>query len=82
MQFTSGAVDALDYIAKVYSVGLVTNGSPAAQRAKIDAVSLGEWIDAVVFAGYDTPAKPSPESFRRALAALGPSPDRALVVGD
>jgi hypothetical protein len=35
-----------------------------------------------VFAGHDTPGKPHPEPFRRALAALATPSERALLVGD
>jgi len=36
----------------------------------------------MVFAGHETPPKPDPEPFRRALDDLGVAPERAVHVGD
>lgn len=61
---------------------VVTNGPPGAQRQKLSAVGIDERVATVVFAGYDCPAKPSPESVERALATLDRDPARAVHVGD
>ena len=64
------------------SVGVVTNGAPAMQSAKLEALGLSEAFDVVVHAGYDAPAKPSPAPFEAALSALSVRPDRAVHVGN
>ena len=63
-------------------LGLVTNGSPEMQTPKLEALGLADAFDVVVHAGYDAPAKPDPEPFETALAALEASPDRAVHVGN
>jgi putative hydrolase of the HAD superfamily len=64
------------------AIGLVTNGSPAMQRQKLEAIGLVDAFDVVVHAGYDTPAKPSAEPFRTALHALSATPERSYHVGN
>jgi putative hydrolase of the HAD superfamily len=72
------AVSALSHL----PLGVVTNGAPAMQSAKLAALGLEEAFDVVVHAGYDAPAKPSPEPFHAALSALDARPDRAYHVGN
>lgn len=76
-----GLEEALAAVADV-PVGVVTNGSPEMQSAKLAALGLADAFDVVVHAGYDAPAKPSPEPFEAALAALDASADRAVHVGN
>lgn len=64
--------------------GIVSDGWPAVQRAKLAAAGLGERVEVVVLTG-DLPlgsAKPSPAGFRAALDALGSVPERAVYVAD
>ena len=63
-------------------LGVVTNGAPAMQSAKLAALGLGEAFDVVVHGGYDAPAKPSPEPFHQALSSLDASPGRTYHVGN
>ncbi|AUV82944.1 haloacid dehalogenase [Salinigranum rubrum] len=77
-----GARDVLDAFADEYRLGIVTNGPPDVQRPKLVGAGLDETFETVVFAGYDTEPKPKPEPFRRALAALDSSADRAAHVGN
>jgi FMN phosphatase YigB (HAD superfamily) len=77
-----GAYDVLDAFADEYRLGVVTNGPPDIQGAKLDATNLRERFEAVVFAGAEAPAKPATEPFERALAALDATPDRAVYVGN
>lgn len=65
-----------------YAVGVVTNGAPGMQARKLDAVGLADAFGTVVHAGYDAPAKPSPDPFHAALSALDARPERAVHVGD
>jgi HAD superfamily hydrolase (TIGR01509 family) len=75
-----GAGDLLDAVDR--PTALVTNGAPEMQRRKLAGAGLDDAFDAVVFAGYDAPAKPDPEPFRRALDALDCRPGRAVHVGN
>lgn len=77
-----GAREAVDALASDYRLGLVTNGAPGMQRTKLAAVGLDGSFETEVFAGHDTPSKPHPEPFRRALADLGASPERTVYVGN
>jgi putative hydrolase of the HAD superfamily len=63
-------------------LGVVTNGAPEMQSAKLAALDLEDAFDVVVHAGYDAPAKPSPEPFNRALSSLDASPARTYHVGN
>ena len=63
-------------------LGVVTNGAPAMQSAKLEALGLADAFDVVVHAGYDTPAKPSPAPFEAALSALSVRPEQAVHVGN
>ena len=63
-------------------LGVVTHGAPAMQSAKLEALGLTDAFDVVVHAGYDAPAKPSPEPFEAALSELSVRPERAVHVGN
>ena len=63
-------------------LGVVTNGAPKMQSAKLAGLGLADAFDVVVHAGYDAPAKPSPAPFREALSALDARPERTYHVGD
>ncbi|PSQ10210.1 haloacid dehalogenase [Halobacteriales archaeon QS_7_69_60] len=63
-------------------LGVVTNGAPEMQSAKLEALGLDDAFDVVVHAGYDVPAKPSPEPFEAALSELSVRPERAVHVGN
>lgn len=82
VELLTGARDVLDALALEHRLGLVTNGDPGMQRRKLEAVGLAEDFETIVCAGYDTPAKPSPEPFEIALEALEATPDRAVHVGN
>jgi putative hydrolase of the HAD superfamily len=65
-------------------VGLVTDGDPRVQRAKLAALGLGDAFDVMVLSdelGRQF-RKPHPAPFRAALAGLGVDPGEALFVGD
>lgn len=69
-------------LSRAYRLAIVTNGAPDAQRQKIDAVNLQQWVDTVVVAGHDTPPKPDSEPFERALSSLDATPATTVHVGD
>lgn len=77
-----GATEAVRSLAADHRVGLVTNGAPGMQRQKLSGLPFGDAFETTVFAGYDTPAKPAADPFRRALSSLDVSPERAVHVGN
>lgn len=77
-----GAREAVCALADDHAVGLVTNGPPATQRTKLDAIGLADAFDATVFAGFDAPTKPTPEPFELACEALDVPAERAVHVGN
>lgn len=77
-----GAEAAVDRLAEEYRLGLVTNGAPKMQVEKLEALSFADAFEAIVYAGYDVPAKPDPAPFHRGLDALDATPERAVHVGN
>ncbi len=77
-----GATDAVRSLGADHALGVVTNGAPEMQRAKLSALPFADAFETVVFAGYDTPAKPDPEPFEVALSDLDTAPERAVHVGN
>lgn len=66
-----------------WRVGILTNGLPEIQRAKIEALGLASRVDSVVFADELVPGgKPAPAVFGRILDDLAVPPHRAVMVGD
>ncbi len=65
-------------------VGLVTNGDPAGQRAKVAALGLDDAFDAVVFSDElgRSLRKPHPAPFLHALRLLDADPGRSFFIGD
>lgn len=61
---------------------VVTNTQHAVARHVLEATGLLERLDAWVGVGDGLREKPAPDLPARALAALGVSPDEALLVGD
>ena len=77
-----GALDALDRLTGRYRLGVVTNGPRDAQLAKLDGLGRRDAFDVVVCAGEETPPKPAPGPFERALSALDVAPSETVFVGD
>jgi putative hydrolase of the HAD superfamily len=66
-------------------LGVVTDGNPRIQRAKIAALGLSDLVDHVVISdelGGRAARKPHPAAFRRALELLRVSAAEAVHVGD
>ena len=61
---------------------MLTNGSGAGQRRKIDRFNLSELFDHVLIEGEMGFGKPDPRAFQRALAAAAVEPADAWMVGD
>lgn len=80
-----GAVEALARLASTVPVVLITDGVPAVQRAKVEALGLGSLLAHVVVSdelGGRHLRKPDPAPFRHALAMLGAAPEHVVHVGD
>lgn len=82
VQALPGAREAVATLADDHRVGVVTNGPPEMQSQKLAALDLEGAFETVVHAGYDAPAKPDPEPFHRALAALDGTPEAAVHIGN
>lgn len=78
-----GAIDTLvDLRRRGISLGLITNGSGPAQRAKIERFGLVPYFDHILIEGEFGFGKPDSEVYLAAMAALGSSPERTWMVGD
>jgi len=82
VRYLDGAEETLEAFAERYPLAAVTNGDPAMQRAKLDSLGASGYFETVVFAGFDTAAKPDPTPFERALDALGVDASRAVKIGN
>jgi len=79
----AGALEALAKLReRAPALGLVTNGAAAPQRAKIERFDLARYFDVIVVEGEAGFGKPDRRVFERALAAVGVTPERALMAGD
>jgi putative hydrolase of the HAD superfamily len=79
-----GVADALADLGRRTPLGLVTDGDPGIQRAKVAALGLAPVFTVVVLSdefGREH-RKPSPVPFRAALDALGVAATDAVYVGD
>lgn len=65
-----------------YRLGLLTNGLPELQEAKIAAAGLTGCVDAIVISGALHVGKPSPAPFVRLLNELQVAPHDAVMVGN
>lgn len=72
----------LQALARLYPLGLVTNGLACLQQFKIDRSALAHYFEAIVIAGQIGLAKPHRAVFAQALRELGARPDRVIMVGN
>lgn len=63
-------------------LALVTNGSSATQRAKIERFGLAAFFDHIQIEGEVGFGKPEPQAYHHAMAALGSEPHETWMVGD
>jgi len=79
-----GVVDALNDLHRRVPLGLISDGDPIIQRAKLAALDLEPLFASVVLSDEHGRAhrKPDPLPFRVALATLGVEPTSAVYVGD
>ena len=79
-----GVPESLGQMRRLAPLGLVTNGDPAGQRAKLAALGLEDAFDVMVFSdelgrGF---RKPHPVPFCQALRLLDADPGRSFFIGD
>lgn len=78
-----GALNALEELAEVATLAVVSNGSAAVQNPRIEASGIGRFMDGVYVSEKVGAAKPSPRLFDYGLRDLGlTNRSRVLVVGD
>jgi len=77
-----GVEELLMQVSPKYPLELVTNGSPAVQRFKLERAGLSGFFSAVVTSGDVAFGKPDPKPFLSALESLGVDPDSAVMIGN
>ncbi|RRJ86311.1 HAD family hydrolase [Gulosibacter macacae] len=63
-------------------VAVLSNGIRPIQRAKLDAIGVGDRLGRLITADDVGAPKPSPRMYEAACAAVGFAPERVLHVGD
>jgi putative hydrolase of the HAD superfamily len=63
-------------------VGVLTNGTSALQRRKLELLRLEDELDAIAVSEEIGHAKPQPEAYAAAVAMLGLEPAEVAMVGD
>lgn len=78
-----GAIEGLQAL-KDHGVrlALITNGSSATQRAKIERFALAGFFDHIQIEGEVGFGKPEPRAYHHAMEALGAQPHETWIVGD
>ncbi|MFF2810051.1 HAD family hydrolase [Streptomyces sp. NPDC058000] len=76
------SVPALEALAPLVRQAVLSNASTANQERKLTALGIRERFEAVLCADDLGHAKPAPEAFQGACAALGLPPSEVLYVGD
>jgi len=78
-----GAIEGLQALRELgVRLALVTNGSSATQRAKIERFGLAAYFDHIQIEGEVGFGKPEPRAYHNAMAALGSAPHETWMVGD
>lgn len=76
------AVEMLSSLGDRYPLAVVTNGSPAVQRFKLEKAGLSHHIQAFVASGDVGVGKPNPLPYATALEAIGVAPVNAVMIGN
>ncbi len=78
-----GAREAIDTLAGVATLALITNGIGEVQRSRIERLTIDHYFDAIAISGEVGHAKPGTRIFDIVFEELGnPAKDSALIVGD
>ena len=66
-----------------WGLGVLTNGTPDVQRAKVRALGVASLVDWVIYAEEAAPGgKPAPEAFEAMVTRLGRDRAHTVMVGD
>lgn len=65
-----------------YKLGVITNGATSRQSAKLEALGLSSFLDAVLISETEGLRKPDRQIFHRAVERCGVMPSQAVFVGD
>jgi putative hydrolase of the HAD superfamily len=84
IQLPVPSVRMLQILRPHWRLGIVTNGLPAVQRRKVEALGLAGAVDTIVYAAEHgaRSGKPERAPFMAAVRALGVAVDRTVFVGD
>jgi putative hydrolase of the HAD superfamily len=81
-ELAPGARQLLERLDGDHSLALITNGGPDTQDLKLDALGIADYFETIVLAGFETPSKPDPAPFERALQSVDARPENAVYVGN
>lgn len=77
------SLEVLDSLREQYKLALLTNGSPALQKIKLDlSPELKEYFEHIIISGDFGAGKPDPAIFNHALSLLEMSSEEVIMVGD
>ncbi len=77
------AQEVVEFLAEKYRLMIITNGVKEVQRSRFEASTIHQHLDTIVVSGEIGAAKPSPEIFDVAFAAMGhPNKEETLIIGD
>jgi putative hydrolase of the HAD superfamily len=78
----AGVKESLTRIATQFKLGLISNGTAATQRAKLEALAVNALFDPIVISEEVGLRKPDVRIFELAMANWHVAPDSVLFVGD
>jgi putative hydrolase of the HAD superfamily len=78
----NGAIAAVRALHGRFTLGLVSNGYPDVQYAKIDSLGIRDLLECALLSGEVGIRKPAREIFLRAAESVGAEPGECLFVGD
>lgn len=77
-----GVPAALVELGRDWRLAIVTDGQPAMQTRKVEALGLWRLVDDVLLCWEHHAPKPSPVGYREVLRRFGVEPAAAIVIGD
>jgi putative hydrolase of the HAD superfamily len=76
------AVRLLEKLSGRWRIGIVTDGLPQMQRAKLDALKLSRYADSIVCCWEHAAPKPDPSGFRLIMEQWNLPAQEIIVIGD
>ena len=78
-----GAIELLDYLKPKYKLHILSNGFTEMQYKKMDSAGISsDYFDNIILSDIVGVNKPDPKIFEFALAKIGASPDKVIMIGD